>query len=67
MFQKAHWEKTKHIYKYLYKKMGNVSQYRTTSITLPTLSPVPQPDYHPKDYHFLIKTKKQKHQQLPID
>ena len=31
-------------------------QQRTTSIALPTNSPIPQQDYHCKDWNFLVTT-----------
>ena len=42
-------------------------QQRTTSIALPTLSPIPQPDHHIKDWNFLVTTKNPKNSQLPLD
>ena len=36
----------------------NVSQWKTTVTAPATVSPVPQKDYHRRDYNFLVITKK---------
>ena len=57
--------KKHHIYKYIYDQ--NTIQQRTASIAVVTLSPVSQPNYHSKDWNFLLTTTaKQKTKKLAV-